>query len=235
MTKRQIIAIGGGGFSMEPENPLLDLYVLRASEKPKPKICFIPTASGDSADYIERFYKAHKKYDCQPTHLSLFQGTFTDLRQFILSQDILYVGGGNTRNMLVLWKEWGLDLIIREAYEKGIVCAGISAGSICWFEQFVTDSIPGKLTVMKGLHWIGGFCVPHFDGEAERRPTTIHKISTAEMCANGIGVDDGAAAHFIDEKLLRVVCSQEGKTAYIFSSAMVEPIAQKSILINKKI
>lgn len=104
---QQIIAIGGGGFSMEFENLLLDLYILRQAKKEIPTICFIPTASGDSANYIERFYSTFEKYNCIPTHLSLFKPPTKDLEDFVLNQDIIFVGGGNTRNMLVLWKEWG--------------------------------------------------------------------------------------------------------------------------------
>ncbi|MFN7825799.1 MAG: GNAT family N-acetyltransferase [Pseudobdellovibrionaceae bacterium] len=214
--KRQIIAIGGGGFSMEIDNPLLDLYVLKAAKKSRPKICFVGTASGDAQGYIDRFYSAFKKYECEPTHLSLFKGKFSNLREFILSQDIIYVGGGNTKNMLTLWKEWGLDRILYEAYLNGIVLAGISAGAICWFEQMLTDSVPGQLTMLNGLGWLKGFCIPHFDGEAERMPSTIKAIETKALRGNGWGIDDGAAVHYIDEEWSKVVCSHPDKSAQLF-------------------
>lgn len=125
---KQIIALGGGGFSMEPENPLLDSYILKQSKEINPKICFIPTASGDADNYIARFYDFFKTQNCRPTHLSLFNPPTRDLEEFILEKDIIYVGGGNTKNLLVLWREWGLDKILKKAWEKGIVLAGISAG-----------------------------------------------------------------------------------------------------------
>src|SRR5690606_24677021 len=132
---RQIIAMGGGGFSMEPDNTLLDEYILCQSKAKKPNICFIPTASGDSDGYIQRFYNFFEKKECKPFHLSLFKGHTDRIEEFILSHDIIYVGGGNTRNMLVLWREWGVDKFLRKAYENGVLLCGISAGSICWFEE----------------------------------------------------------------------------------------------------
>ncbi len=140
--KRQIIALGGGGFSMEPDNPLLDNYILEQCERDNPKICFIGTASGDAQSYIDRFYAAFESKPCRPSHLSLFKGHTHLLEAFVLEQDIFFVGGGNTRNLLVLWKEWGLDVMISKAYRRGAILSGVSAGSICWFEQGLTDSIP---------------------------------------------------------------------------------------------
>lgn len=112
---RQIIALGGGGFSMEPDNPLLDLYILKQAKRANPHICFIPTASGDSDNYISRYYHFFNQQECQPSHLSLFEPLTRDFESFILEKDIVYVGGGNTKNLLALWKEWGLDEILRKA------------------------------------------------------------------------------------------------------------------------
>src|SRR3989338_5631292 len=129
-----IIALGGGGFSMEPDNPLLDEYVLRRTGKSDPRICFVPTASGDSPDYVRRFYLAFRRFQCWPSHLPLWNPPTADLRSFVSDKDVIYVGGGNTKGMLALWRAWGLDAIFREAWERGAVLAGISAGAICWFE-----------------------------------------------------------------------------------------------------
>ncbi len=208
--------MGGGGFSMEPSNPLLDLYVLNLAGKKRPRICFIPTASGDSQDYTDRFYKSFNKYDCTTSHLSLFRGTTPDLESLVLEQDILYVGGGNTKNMLALWKDWDLDKLIRKAYENGIVIAGISAGSICWFEQGVTDSIPGKLSSLNCLGWLKGSNCPHYDGEIERRPS-YHRLIRNKEILPGLATEDGVAAHFINGELNEFVSSQPEKRAYIVS------------------
>ena len=156
---------------MEPDNPLLDNYILKSSGKGKPKVCFIPTAGGDAQWRIDNFYDCFEKKKCAASHLSLFRGETGKIEKLILSQDILYVGGGNTRNMLVLWKEWKLDTAIIKAYQNGTVLAGVSAGSICWFEQGLTDSIPKQLTKIDCLGILKGSNCPHFDGEPKRRPT----------------------------------------------------------------
>ncbi|KRD90959.1 peptidase [Bacillus sp. Root147] len=210
---RQIIAIGGGGFSMEPNNLLLDQYILLQAHMNVPKICFIPTASGDADNYIERFYEAFEKLICTPSHLSLFSQNFMDLKAHVLRHDILYVGGGNTRNMLLLWKEWGLDTILKAAYEKGIILAGISAGSICWFEEGVTDSMSNKLSKIDGLGFLPGSNCPHYDGESNRRPS-YHELITSGKIKEGYAVDDGVALHFKDEKLSASVSSRSTAKAY---------------------
>jgi dipeptidase E len=216
MNKRHIVAMGGGGFSMEPHNPLLDLYVLKLTEKNKPKVCFIPTASGDSQGYIDRFYKNFNQHQCVPSHLSLFHGQTSDLENFILAQDVLYVGGGNTRNLLTLWKDWGLDKIIRKAYENGTVLAGISAGSLCWFEQGVTDSIPGRLSSLTCLGFLKGSNCPHYDGESNRRPA-YHQLMLDKEILPGVATDDGVAAHFINEEVSSYVSSRPDARAYSVS------------------
>ncbi|MEZ5041713.1 MAG: peptidase E [Saprospiraceae bacterium] len=216
--KRQIIALGGGGFSMEPDNPLLDDYILKQTGKTKPKVCFIGTASGDAEGYILRFYEAFQKKDCTPSHLSLFQGHTDQIEAFILAQDLLYVGGGNTRNLIVLWKEWGLDRMIRKAYESGTVLAGISAGSICWFEQGLTDSIPNQLNTLNCLGFLKGSNCPHFDGEPARQSSYKSKILAGEMLG-GIACDDSVGLHFVDETLMTIISSRPDAAAYRITEA----------------
>lgn len=210
---KQIIALGGGGFSMEPDNPLLDLYILEQSQKETPKICFIPTASGDADSYIARFYDFFEQQNCEPTHLSLFKPPAQDLEEFVMSQDILYVGGGNTKNLLVLWKEWGLDRIIEKAWNQGIVLAGISAGSICWFEQGVTDSYGDELHPLDCLGFLPGSNCPHYDGEIHRRPTFQRLLKQGEI-KPGLAADDGVALHFTGQDLHSVVSSRPSAKAY---------------------
>lgn len=210
---RQIIALGGGGFSMEPENPLLDDYILKQTGKSNPRICFIGTASGDAEGYIDRFYGAFKPKSCISSHLSLFKGHTDKIEAFVLKQDAFYVGGGNTRNLIVLWKEWGLDQMIRKAYERGAVLAGISAGSICWFEQGLTDSIPNQLNTLDCLGFLKGSNCPHFDGEPERQASYKSKIQSGEM-PGGIACDDSVGLHFVDEVLAKVISSRPEASAY---------------------
>lgn len=214
---RQIIAMGGGGFSMEPDNQLLDTYILNQSKKERPNICFLPTASGDQDNYIKRFYKSFTDMECIPSHVSLFEPNFTDLEDFIMIQDVIYVGGGNTRNMLVLWKEWGVDDILKKAYQNGVILAGLSAGSICWFEEGLTDPLNGPLYNIKGLGLLHGSHCPHYDGEEKRQSSYQRMLTTNEISA-GYAVDDGAALHFIDEKLTKTISSRTNARAYFLEN-----------------
>ncbi|RWZ52362.1 peptidase E [Halobacillus fulvus] len=211
---KQIIALGGGGFSMEPDNPLLDGYILRQVKKERPSICFIPTASGDSDTYITRFYDFFEKQACHAGHLSLFKREGQrDIRSFLLEQDILYVGGGSTKNMLALWKEWEMIEVLKEAYENGIVLAGISAGAICWFQQGLTDSYGSQLEPLSCLGFLEGSCCPHYDGEEARVPMYRKYIKSRALSA-GYALDDGAAVHFVDGKQQVAVSSRPDAKVY---------------------
>lgn len=217
MSTRQIIAMGGGGFSMEPDNPLLDLYILKQTNKTRPKVCFLPTASGDSDRYIAKFQHAFEQYSCEPSHLSLFRLPTDDLESYVLEKDVIYVGGGNTKSMLALWNEWGLDRILRKAWEQGVVLAGVSAGSICWFEDGLTDSYGGKWEPLKCLGLLKGSFCPHYDSETETRPTYQKYILAGAMQA-GYAVDDGIALHFIGTELSKAVSSRPNSKAYYVKS-----------------
>jgi dipeptidase E len=227
----QIIAMGGGGFSMEPENRLLDQYVLEQSGKSNPAICFIPP-SGEADDYIVRFYSAFTKLNCRPSHLSLFQPPTADLESFILEKDVVYVGGGNTRSMLAVWREWELDRILRLAWTEGVLLCGLSAGSICWFEQGVTDSIPGTLTALRCLGFLPGSNCPHYDGEVERRPS-YQRLIREGLLQGGYAADYGVALHFIGVQLSRVVSSRPTAMAYqvrLESGNVVEEVQKPEYL-----
>jgi len=210
---QQIIAMGGGGFSMEPDNPALDQYVLQQTGKPRPKVCFLPQASGEARDYILNFYRAFLALDAQPSDLSLFLPHTADIEDFLMGQDVIYVGGGNTKSMLALWREWGLDRILRQAVNNGTVLTGVSAGAICWFAYGTTDSIPGRLTDLPCLGYLPGSCSPHYDGEAQRRPDFQRMIASGEI-PGGLAFDDGAAGHFIDGVLSQVVSSRPAARGY---------------------
>ncbi|MGG0656644.1 Type 1 glutamine amidotransferase-like domain-containing protein [Rummeliibacillus pycnus] len=210
---KQIIALGGGGFSMEPENPLLDQYILSQSQKENPKICFLPTASGDAENYIKGFYDFFRTQDCDPSHLSLFNPPTRDLETYLLEKNIIYVGGGNTKNLLALWKEWGLDKVLRKAWNNGIILAGISAGAICWFEDGLTDSFGERLEPIQCLGFLKGSYCPHYNGEMNRRPSYQHLIGT-NMIKTGVAVDDGVAIHYINQEIKEIVNSRPNAGAY---------------------
>ena len=198
---------------MEPENPLLDEYILRQSAARVPKICFIGTASGDAEGYIERFYQFFKQYDCVPTHLSLFRPPSRDLESFVLAQDIIYVGGGSTKNLMALWKEWGLIDILKKAYEQGVLLCGISAGAICWYEMGVTDSYGGELEPVKGTGILEGSHAPHYDEEKKRRPAYQRMIKECVL-KGGMAASDGTALHYVNGELKHIVSSRPEARAY---------------------
>ncbi len=208
---RQIIAMGGGGFSMEPDNPLLDDHVLAATGAQQPRICFLPTASGDADGYLARFYDAFG-LRAEPCHLGLFSREVADVQAFLCAQHVVYVGGGNTANMLAVWRVHGVDRALRAAYQRGVVLCGVSAGAVCWFEAAVSDSFGPLSPLRDGLGLLPGTCAPHYDGDPERRP------AFARMLAGGLppgyGVDDGAALHFVDGELREVVASRPQARAY---------------------
>jgi len=219
----QIIALGGGGFSMEPDNLALDRYILslwRGSNR-EPRVCFIPTATGDSADYINRFYLAFEKLPCRPTHLSLVDpstpggiaSSRSVIEEAVLGNDIFYVGGGNTRQMLAVWRERGLDRALRDAWQDGKLLCGISAGAICWFEQAISDSVvEGELHPLKCLGFLPGTACPHYDEPGRRE--AFHRCLVSGEVSAGYGIDNSAALHFDGTKLVNVVVSRPGALAY---------------------
>ncbi len=199
MPTRHIIAIGGGGYQREPAYAKIEDYLLRLTGKASPKVCFIPTASGDDMKSILQFYTYFAGGRSQPSHLPLHTVPRTDIREHILQQDLLYVGGGNTANMLAVWRIHGMDQYLREAYEAGIPLAGWSAGMICWFQCSVTDSFGPLAALRDGLGFLPFSACPHYDGEAQRRPT-YHRLIEAGF-PQGYAADDLAALHFQDGQL----------------------------------
>jgi peptidase E len=198
---------------MEPENPLLDNYLLEQSAKDRPSVCFLPHATDNAQGQTVAFFKAYATLKANPTYLSLYSAHTADIEGFLMEQDIIYVGGGNTRSMLALWREWGLDRILRRAGENGTILAGVSAGANCWFEACTTDSVPGSLTALACLGYLKGSFTPHYDGEAQRRPT-LHRMLIENTIPSGWAADDGAAIHFIDGQPVRQVASRPEARVY---------------------
>ncbi len=211
--KSQILAIGGAALAENLDNLLLIKYFLSLTKKKKPRVCFIGTAHGDAEAGRLRFYAGFSQLNCTPTHLPLFARTPRDLESFVLEHDAIYVGGGNTRSLLAVWREWSLDTYLRKAWARGVVLGGASAGSICWFEQGVTDSIAGPLTALDCLGFLPGSNCPHYDSERLRRPT-YQKFVAGGKIIEGVAADDSAALHYVDGKLLRAVASRPRAKAY---------------------
>lgn len=198
-----IVATGG------VMRPLVD-YLLGLTGKPDPTVCFLGTATGDS--YVPGFYEAFRSDKCRPSHVALFGIPRPDWREHLLSRDVVFVGGGNTASMLAVWRAHGVDEVLREAWQRGVVLAGGSAGAICWFEAGVTDSFRAELDGLDCLGWLPGSCCPHYDGEDQRRPAYARLL--AEGFPPGIAIDDFAAARFEGTELAEVVSAREGSGAY---------------------
>jgi dipeptidase E len=214
MVERHVVALGGGGFSdwAGAVTPL-DRFILSLARREDPRVCFVPTASGDAALYVERFYAAFSQLPCRPSHLSLFGPPYPSLPGKLVEQDVVYVGGGSTANMLVVWRLHGVDTALREASSKGVVLAGISAGSLCWFEGGVTDSFGALRPLPDGLGMLPGTNCPHYDSEPARRPTYQRAVGDGALAA-GLAADDGVGLHFEGTELVEVVTERPGAAAY---------------------
>ncbi|MEZ4703656.1 MAG: peptidase E [Bdellovibrionota bacterium] len=209
---RHIVAIGGKVFYQDPALLLLEKFIVSLSSKQHPSIALIPTASADNEHIIKTFYEVFEHLGCKTSHLSLFKPHTADLNSYILEQDIIFVSGGNTKNMLALWREWNLVESIRKSYETGTVLAGSSAGSICWFEEGVTDSSGVSLEKLTCLGFLRGSNCPHYDSEIQRRPR-YHELLAVGM-KPGLAAEDGVGLHFVNESFVEAVSNEDGKKAF---------------------
>ena len=214
---RLIVALGGGSFQFPPNNGALDTFLLALardhSGRDRPRICYVPTASADSDTTLADFYAAFSRR-AEPSHLALFDRTVDDLDALLRAQDIVFIAGGNTANMLALWRLHGVDRALLAAWEAGVVMSGVSAGGICWFEGFTTDSFGPELRAVRdGFGVLRGSFIPHYHGESQRRPL-FHRLVADGTLPGGYGVDDGAALVFHGTELSEAVTSLPDATAY---------------------
>lgn len=215
----QIVAMGGGGFSVGPEPQLIDDFILSLAPKQPAKICFVPGASAESAAYLVKFYRAFSGR-ALTTDLTIFDppamprrpSSTADLSSFLDEQDIIYVGGGNTANLLAMWRVHGLDKLLLKAWNRGAILCGVSAGMICWFRGGVTDSFGPLAALNDGLGLIDATACPHYDGEINRRPTYHRLIKDGFQW--GFAADDGAALHFQGTELKEAVGWKDSAAAY---------------------
>jgi peptidase E len=212
--RRQIVAFGGGGFSMEPGNPLLDDYVLSLAGSDRPKVCFLPTASGDADHYVVRFYRTFCASDCESSHVSLFRrdAGVRDVDSHLMTRDVIYVGGGSVLSLLGAWRAHGLDSVLRRAWEAGVVLCGGSAGSLCWFSSGVT-AFHGEPRSYEGLGLLPWSNCVHYDAEPQRDGAYRRLLLDGTVGA-GYAAEDGTALHFVGERLARVVASRPRARAY---------------------
>lgn len=203
--------MGGGGFLVDDASPLYDFF-LSLSPASRPRVCLLPTPSGDSDRVVAAFFEAFSRRECEPSCLRLF-GMPEHPAEHLASQDIVYVSGGNTANALALWQLHGVDRALRAAWERGAVLGGVSAGANCWFESSVTDSFGPQLAPLReGLGLLAGSFCPHYDSEKLRRPVFTKLVR--EGFPAGYAADDCVALHFVGTELREVVSSRERARAY---------------------
>ena len=214
-----ILAIGGGAI-LDPSCPL-ERYLLELAGVARPRVCFLATAVGDQSERLLGFYQAFAGRGCKLAHVELF-GRPEAPAERVAEHDVIYVSGGNTANLLALWRLHAVDGAVRSVLERGGVLAGWSAGANCWFEDSVTDSFGPLRALQDGLGILPGSFCPHFDGEAERRPTYTRLVRDGMKA--GYGVDDDAALVFGGGELVEVVSQREGACGYCVTAEGEEPL-----------
>ena len=221
---RRIVACGG----QQLLYPALVRYVLGLARRRRPRVLFLGTASGDGAGYLLTFYQAFAGIDCEPSHLALFDRTVDDIDAFVRSQDVVIVGGGNTANMLAIWRLHGVESALRNAYAEGTVLSGWSAGCLCWFEGGVTDSFTPELGALHdGLGILSGSACPHYDTQEARRPVYAREIAAG--LPPGIALEDGVAARYDDERLVEVVSARADGRAFAVDARGERPLGVRTL------
>jgi len=221
---RRIVVCGGQQLSY----PALTRYLLGLARRPRPRVLFLGTASGDGAGYLLTFYQAFAGVDSEPSHLALFDRVVDDIDGLVRSQDVVIVGGGNTANMLAIWRLHGVENALRNAYADGTVLSGWSAGCLCWFEGGVTDSFTPNLGALRdGLGILSGSACPHYDSQEARRPVFAREIAAG--LPPGIALDDGVAARYDDERLVEVVSARADGRAFFVDASGERALAVRAL------
>ncbi|HEX4747856.1 MAG TPA: peptidase E [Gaiellaceae bacterium] len=222
----QIVAMGGGGFRSDRQSALDD-FVVSLSAARRPRICLLPTPGGDSDGTIAAFFEAFAARDCEPSCVRLFAVPDRPVER-IAEADVVYVSGGNTANALAVWRLHGIDAALREAWQRGAVLGGMSAGANCWFECCVTDSFAAGLDPLHdGLGLLPGSFCPHYDGEELRRP--VYRALVDAGFPAGYAADDGAAFHFVGTELREVVASRPGARGYRVEPGSETPLVARPL------
>jgi len=210
-----VLAVGGGMLMPRDAVPLQVKYAIELTGQARPRLCVLNTAVGDDPNAYLRFYDRLAETPARVRHLALFpMPNVTDPEDLLMSQDVIFVGGGSVANMVAVWRVHGIDEILRKAWHAGIVLAGSSAGGICWFEGGTTDSFGVRLRPFTdGLGMLAGSFCPHYDSEPERRPLYRRLVADGSL-PDGVACDDGAGAHYVDETLAELVADRPEANAY---------------------
>lgn len=209
-----LFVMGGGGYYGPKGGPnRIILEVLKTTNKRFPKICLIPTASGDRPEGIQNFIEVINKMGAHPNYLSLFSVPTKDLESWLLDFDAIYISGGNTKNLLALWREWAIDKILVKALQAGVIISGASAGANCWFEESSSDFIPGEFNPLPGIGLLKGSFCPHYSDEKGRRESYLEMVKNGKL-KSGYAVSDRAALHFVNENLKEVLIEWDAASAF---------------------
>jgi dipeptidase E len=201
---QRIVALGGASLLASSADGPLHQYLLDLTGRERPRICLLPTAGGDSPDEIASFYAFFARR-AEASHLGLVQRQVDDIEAYLLAQDVIYVSGGNTANLLAVWRVHGVDVALKRAWESGVILAGPSAGAMCWFESGLTDSFGPDLTPLKdGLRFLKGSFCPHYDSESLRRPRYLEVVGSGAL-PDGYAVDDGVGLLFAGRDVAEAV------------------------------
>ena len=212
-SEERIVAFGGASLQPGSTDGPLHQYLLDLTGVARPRVCFLGTASGDEASYVASFYAWFARRS-EATHLGLFDRRVADLAAFLLDQDVIYVGGGNTANMLAVWRTHGLDVALDAARKAGVILAGPSAGAVCWFEGGTSDSFGPDIGALRdGLRFLKGSFCPHYDSESLRRPR-YHELVGSGRLADGYAADDGVGLLFSGGQLAEVVAAMPESRAF---------------------
>jgi dipeptidase E len=217
-SRRRILALGGHDFDRRAGNDAICDLIVEIAESPRPKICLLPTASGDPEDQIVRFRRTFAERDCVPQVISLFRlgEDPIDLREELLGQDVIYAGGGSMINLIAVWRAHGLDQILRECWREGILIVGQSAGAMIWFQGGITSS-QGEPAVADGLGLLPGSACVHYLTEPVRRRRFLRAISAGEL-EPGLGLEDQTGALFEDTHLAETVSARDGAAVWEVSA-----------------
>ena len=220
--------MGGASLLSSSTDGPLHQYLLDLTGKARPRICYLGTAGGESFEDRAAFY-AFFASRSEASHLDLFGRTVDDVEAFLLDHDAIYVGGGNTANMLAIWRLHGVDRALKRAWESGVILAGPSAGANCWFEASITDSFgPGLAPLKDGLKLLRGSFCPHYDSESLRRPRFEELVGSGQL-PDGFAADDGVALLFEDRDLRDCVASLPGSSAFRVERARGGNITEEPI------
>jgi dipeptidase E len=232
-SSRRILALGGHEFDRRVGNDAICDLIVELADSPRPRICLLPTASGDPEDQIARFRRAFGERDCLPSVLSLFRlgENPVDIREELLAQDAIYVGGGSLVNLIAIWRAHGLDSVLRECWREGILICGQSAGAMCWFEGGITNS-SGLTAAAGGLGFLPGSACVHYRAEPVRRRAFLEAVATREL-GPGLGLEDQTGVLFEDRELVQTVSARDGARAW--EVALVDGDVEETPLVPRRL